>query len=722
MDEQQIAEINRIRSDPKISTSMKMEMIAAVQRGEYQVVNKPRYGGTPTEGIAPIPEKTYGPIIETKGTVFEGGTKPIQPVVNTSSPTYQINKAQKQVIDWVFMPFSERIETARLSLVEDRFKPGTLEPVPGGNIFESPGMVKVRESNEQAYEYLRRKHDTAGLVVRGASSPLPTVAISYGFGAGMGALKATTWGSKSIAQIGLFEQQIGSFPAWTYKYTFDVTRAGLIEKGIGGYFGYETVRGGVEAQKQGDLNRYIGTVALTLPFVVIPYEAGSRVGMGYVQRKGAMSKLESIDRTRQQALYDMLDINEKLRESYISQKGVYDLGRVETITKDQLSGIPDYLGSVRGSYIDRAAIGGSTAMDIQLGEFFRGGGYPKRLLSIASERQMLSGSPGKPLRIGGGPIDVDVLLRGGLASESRASSLGGFLDTHVHVGRTGEYLGFGVGAKKSTTSWIYKGELPISVKTLSVREQFSRNIISSMPSNVKATGYRSFKDIPGMYDLYDVLQFQSGGGKLSSAMDRYLRPERYPVPSKTFGEKIVVRMGGAVEPAYVESGGYIQPVYPKSIYPNRYMSYGLAGGYSKNIMKTVSYNMPKQQSYKPPVIPSGIIPSYKPSKSKDIIPSYIPSVKPPTVINPPYTPPPSIPPSYTPPYTPPYIPPPTITSPPYNPPSYPTYIPPPIPSPRKTKTLLEEPRRKKTYKKKKHGKKYQYREFNIRDLLKDVGL
>ncbi len=186
-----------------------------------------------------------------------------------------------------------------------------------------------------------------------------------------------------------------------------------------------------------------------------------------------------------------------------------------------------------------------------------------------------------------------------------------------------------------------------------------RKTISILPSEKPSTGYRWFKDIPDWQEIGTVLSFQKGGLQLQTFMDKYLHPGKYPIPKVTFGERIIKRIGGAVEPTgWVEThkGFFIEPYYPKSIYYTPPVIYPL----------TISYPTPKYPTPKVSILKYPI-PDYPTPKYP--ISSY-PPIKPPVY-------PPSIPPIKTPSYT---LSPLQIKPPPIKPPDYPSYPPSPPPS------------------------------------------
>lgn len=606
-----------------------------------------------------------------------------------------------------------------LSFLSTGFKPtfGLTGPTdPDENIKSLRNEMAI---NEQEYKKMFEEKDIAGIVGKVASGPIGAVATGYSIGAGLGAFSMTKIGSTEVGTV----------------LNRSITPSSTLNAGVGTVFAAETVKGGYEAVKADKLPDFISSLAVAAPLTVIGFNEGYKSGAGAVQRAGAMSTLTNpLERTQQKAVYDMLKINEKIGEPNLSFKNAaYDMGRVETMTPELKAGLGNLFGSTKQKIITKPAIGGSTAMDIQMRDLYRGGDYPERILSIASERQALSSTPAKPLRVGGGPVDVDVLLRGRFASEKAALKLGEELDTHVHISKTNEYLGMGYTSKPSTKGIVDFGEGAMKTDLLSVREQFTRYSISSLPSESKYTSYRSFKDVPGMYDVYDVLRFQKGGSKLTEAMDRYMYPERYQSPKVGLGERFLKRIGGSYEPKYEEilGGKFASPVYPKEIYAPRYpISPGFYGGYSvkpsmpaeypksvkpisvvnypSNIgsggssisvpsypkpSKTIDVSYPKESSYVPKVSVPSYPTGYTPKYNAPSVPSggskggsyprqtYMPKVNIPSYptapVKVPYTPsykPPRTP-SYTPPYRPPTykprvsMPKPSTYNPPYRPPN-----------------------------------------------------
>jgi hypothetical protein len=398
------------------------------------------------------------------------------------------------------------------------------------------------------------------------------------------------------------------------------------------------------------------------PVFYYPFKWGYNVGMGAIQRRGAMSTVTNpFERTQQQALYDLMRTTEKLHEPYTRPSGVYDIMRVQTLKFSQANKMSTFFDSSFNQVFRKPAIGGSTSMDIQMGEYFRGGNYPSRLIDIATTRQLKSGEF-KPLRLTEAPVDIDILLGSRFASEKTANLLGKQLDTHVHISRPNTYLWGGYSSKPFTRSIVQFPNKTLELKTLGIREQLLRYAVSVLPSETKQTGYRSFKDIPGIFDVVKVLQFQKGGLELSNAMDRYLNYERYQPPKITFGERILGKMGGVVQPEYIETygGKYIEPFYPREVYMKLYTPFSMVGGYvSPGYRQKISnYNL--KQLYKPilnlpSIVSPGYKPSYKPVKPSMMIPSIYPQYRTPTYESPSYKPS-IITPRYTPPYEPRYVP------------------------------------------------------------------
>jgi hypothetical protein len=722
---------------------------------------------------------------------------------------------------------------------------------------ESPDVIYNR--NYETYKTLIEKKDIGGIGLRVAGSPLVVVGGSYVLGAVLGGFAATKIGQTAIATIPrttlISSKNLITLERALILPEIRITPSLALNTATGVYFTSGMAKSGIESYTSGNIKSFLGTTALSLPFVMAPFKAGYKAGGGYVQRVGAMSTLsDATQRTQQKAIYDMMKTTEKLHEPYLDQKP-YDITQVKETPAWQIMEMEKFFKSPVSKIVRKPAIGGSTAMDIQMGEFFRKGGYPERVLEIARERQSQTIQPemrNVPLKVSGTPGDIDILLGGKFATTKMADVWSGKLDTHVHVSKPGEQYWGGYSTKPFTKSLIsftgepkdvsiikwktLKGDIghielipkyntgeyvelfhgttkeamgsilknglkigvksrgfkgfeepfvsatldldvakaygdkilsikipknefkgmwesqgtyineygyevdfstsalqdpysmgtgerniafskdipakyiseygsgrPVSVKTLSVREQFLRYGHSVLPSNIIEKSYRAYKDVPGFFDTYDVLQFQKGGTKLNEAMDRFLYLERYKAPRVTIGEKFVKGIGGATKInedwSYGSSKlGYVSsyttmPKINNIIYGNdNYVKPNIVSttytakdfGYKPNITSTPSYEI-KSTDY------GGTTNStYTPSKSTYISTSTdykrytpdIPSYTPPT-----YTPdykPPTYTPDYKPPtYTPDYKPPtytPTYNPPPYYPPKYyPDYTPPPPP-------------------------------------------
>lgn len=586
-------------------------------------------------------------------------------------------------------------------------------PLPQGNVFKDTDywnkyvatdtefQNQIKRQNYETYKNLWESKDILGLSGRAMSSPFVATFSSYGIGAGLGGFAMSKIGQTSLFKINLIRKGI------------NVTPSLVANVGIGGVFTAQTLVSGKEAYEKGQLKEWGTGAGFLAPFVYYPFKWGYTKGMGYVQRTGAMSTVtDPFSRTQQQALYDLMKATEKLHEPYTKPSNYYDITKVKTLTPSQANKIGSFLGSPVNKIISKPAIGGSTAMDIQMGEYFRSGGQPSRLLEIAETRQLKSGTY-KPLRTTGGPVDIDILLGSRFATEKMASRFGAELDTHVHVSKPNTYLWGGYSTKPFIKSTVKFPNKLIDIKTLSVKEQLFRYAISALPSETKQTGYRSFKDIPGLYDVTNVMQFQKGGMELQAAMDRYINYERYKSPKVSIGEKMIKRMGGAVQPEYVETygGKFAEPVYPKEIYKKPYINAEftrafISRGYGQKTYKEPSLKLPYSlaDKYKS-IIPfkPDIIPIYKPRGF------YTPSINIPPIIT-------------TPKYNPPYKP--TIYEPPYKPTNYPNIIPPP--SQPKLKTISGESFKKKIKKAQKSflSTGYHFRKWKtpkISDLLKIKG-
>ena len=543
------------------------------------------------------------------------------------------------------------------------------------------------KTNKEAYTKLWENKDVVGIGSRVISSPYGSGVVFAGVGSSLGAFSMTKIGQTEAFNV------LGR----------SITPSKTLNTGVGTVFTAEMAKGGYEAQQQGKLPDFAAGLAVLGPVGYYSFKSGYNMGAGYVQRTGAMSELTNpLERTQQQAIYDMMKTNESLQEPYVRQKGVYDITKVEN--PPPISATEKFFKSPVSKIIRKPAIVGSTAMDIQMGEFFRKGGYPEELLNIATERQKWAfehgiqkgGTGPKPLKTSGQPGDIDIALSGRFATEKMGDVWSGKLDTHVHVDRPNQYHWGGYLTKPLTKSMVsFKGE-PVKVKTLSIREQLLRYGTSSLPSEWE-TSYRSNKDILGMYDVADVLSFQKGGGKLRGAMERYMYPERYQSPRVTIGERIIKKIGGRYKPKYEEifGGEYIEPVYPKKTYypsffggSDSYGKYSYKSDVTPTKYPTYNKNPPTISTtytssktngkpnypttyYKPSTPPTDGYSStkYTPPKNPDITPPTEPYTK--NVPDEPKYTPPYNPPNITPPYIPPYHPPPVVkpkTNPPYNPP------------------------------------------------------
>jgi hypothetical protein len=641
---------------------------------------------------------------ETKIKKTETGYESIPPSPTPPLSVWKVEDWLKDPLGTLGGGVADILQPIHLRLAEDWMIGPTYRKLTGTTATREEMAKASREQWKTRWE----EKDYGGMAIGVLSSPLGLIGASYGLGKGMGAFAATKVGQKPLFQVGFLEQKIGSAPEWTYKYTFTITPAKAAQIGVAGYFGYEGIKGGKEALEKGKLPEYLATLAILMPLIYVPYKAGYYSGMGWVQRRAAMAKLTGTDRVQQQALYKGIDIVS--RKQYIAEPRydlpAYDLTRVQKVSPDTASILSQHLRSFRGRYIGKAAIGGSTAMDIQMPSgTFRAGGYPQRLIDIAAQRQLIAFKSGlqtgvapKPLKLYGKPVDVDILLRGFFAKETASSlSLLKSLDIHVHKSLVGRYYGFGAKTFPSTKALIYDplSGKPYVAKTLSIREQFIRSSISILSSEQPITGYRSFKDPFTYFDTGKILSYGEGGTELWATMQEFIYPERYPVPKVTLGERFISRIGGAVEPTYVTDAFGIYPTYPKGVYPKElfgkyplhYATVGISGYIASMAME-----------YKPSIAVADkapIISEYKPSVAEGYRPLFTPyetyAVKtevhlaggypvakkeaPAGISTVPYESP--LYDQYTPPYTPPYYPPPV---PPYAPPTYqPPYTPPPVP-------------------------------------------
>jgi len=322
------------------------------------------------------------------------------------------------------------------------------------------------------YEPKKEGPDWMGLIQRGLQHPAMFIPTAYGLGAGMGAFKATTFGGKKLFQIGFIQK--GPIGGAEYYLTATITPAKILETTIFGYGGYKTIESGMK-----DFKGTIKNLAFTLPFMIGPYKWGYKAGYGYIQRKAALSKLTGLDRVRQQAIYDSWKAIDKMHEPYLRKK-LYDLTNIKKVSDEIAMDIGYYLTSEQKRWIlgGQPRLGGSGAMKIQMGKYFRTGDYPASLRTWAEARQYQAWLTGRqagsqPFKLVGPspPVDVDFLALARLGGLKRTGYLKQF-DVHVHPYKIGDYLWGGTSQLPSTKGYIvdpyYAGMTidPLSYTTL----------------------------------------------------------------------------------------------------------------------------------------------------------------------------------------------------------------------------------------------------------------
>lgn len=539
-----------------------------------------------------------------------------------SSPLYS-PFSYSGVLSYIFMPWGERIEYTKQSLFGDPFgyKPGTREiQWKWDSPFESKQMQTIRAGSEYQYTKAWERGDWGTIGLRGASSPFGTMAMMYGLGLGMGALKQTAFGTKAL----LVSKGVKA----TGEPLYTITPSKLIEGGIVGYGVFET---GKSLQKDP-----VGTVtqlAVTLPFIFGAYRAGAYRGASYVQKTGALSKVKGLDRTRQVGLYETIDISSKLKQPRL-KTGAFDLTQIQRISPSSALRVSKYLRAEQSRWLfsSKPRFGGSTSTQMQLGSYFRTDTLPGSLRSWAVQRQTFSSAGYRPLIGTKGAMDIDLLVYSRLGGLKRASYLRQPHVIDVHTYKIGEYYWGGKTQMPSTKGFIYDpfGKT-MKVSLLSPSEQFLRKSVSILPSESMRTGYRTYKDVPDWFDIGDVMSFQKGGGKLRMAMDKVIHPEKYPVPKVSFGERLIGRLGVKPFTDITPTGEVLYQYGSRLKYPSYAVPVALTGyvGYPESKYKSLPGGGYKAKDILKLKIPSyGGFPSIKKtilhpvSSIKDFSPSY----------------------------------------------------------------------------------------------------
>lgn len=335
------------------------------------------------------------------------------------------------------------------------------EPWKPGDPIESKGMKESRLLSHHRDIQAWRERDIGYFAAAISSNPYTIALGTQALGGVFGFLKGTTWGGKTVFQVGLFEKSIGSAPNWTYKYTFDVTRAGLLQSGIYAYPTYE-------AAKQVYKSPYesLKTMAVTLPISMYFYTRGYKWGYGLAQRRGGLVGLKGLDRTRQMGIYESTDAvyRSKLNYKDLAQQNYFDLSSVKHMYRDKLLDVGLHLKHSRFP----TRLGGSVAAKIHMGSSFRTGDIPSSLSKWAWQRQISSGTI-RPLIGQTGPVDIDLWLFSDLGRKGlMASGLPKVHVVDVPLGgyRPGRYYGYGwseLGSVKGKIVDPYLSNLKINV-------------------------------------------------------------------------------------------------------------------------------------------------------------------------------------------------------------------------------------------------------------------
>ena len=307
-----------------------------------------------------------------------------------------------------------------------------------------------------------------GLGLQFLSSPIGIYTVSKGLGAGIGALKATSLGSKPLlvsqGSYSVTRTFLGKTITQAGAPLYTVTSAKLIEGGIASYAIFETGRSlktsfnkaGLSGLKKSAL--YLG---VSFPLAISGYRSGHHTGMGWVQRHSAMSQLSGVSRVRQQGLYESMDEVWKMREPRF-KLGAYDIRNIQRIDSYTASKVWYYILSEKGKlfFSGRPRFGGSSSIHMQLPEgMFRTGNIPKNLRSWAITRQTYSSAGYRPLIGKQPPGDIDLLVLGRGMKTAAPLKIPHKIDVHMY--KPGEYYWGGYTQLRSTKTLIadpfYKG-------------------------------------------------------------------------------------------------------------------------------------------------------------------------------------------------------------------------------------------------------------------------
>jgi hypothetical protein len=505
---------------------------------------------------------------------------------------------------------------------------------------------------------IARRRDYGGIAREALLSPAMThvvypLAGSYALGAGIGAFKATSIGSKTLFTIGKRA----------------VTPGTLVEGGLVGYGTYETGKSFVK-----DPWGTTGSLAFTMPFAWTGYRAGYTMGYGRTEAFLYGRKTYGVGTPEYIRYRSALKISRRLYDIKSTKMKPLDIAK-DVMRMDERSA-SQFLGFYKKH---GGVIGGSGASYTQ----------------IYGARQ---------------PRDIDYFMQRlffgtkkkvGLAKRllpTRTKTGRHLIDIHgKEFYRPGGRYRFELISKPPVKGFIKKDSVLYSSKFMSAGELTARKGITSV---LRESKYRWFKDIPD-FIIHAKSQIRSAKSSWSPftrwkgySAEKYLRtyidpgkgmisvrPKRVGLFDRVFkpGKKpvrVIEPVGGGIARSYY--------AYPTGSYPSSYAGYGLygmigrLGGYPPTVTRYdygVPYRTYPTKIVTPPsrpIVPP-IYPSFKP-------PGYIiPPSKPPS--KPPYKPPPGYPkppgyiiPTYI---TPPFSPPPYV-EPPYGPP-----VPPPVgpPSP-----------------------------------------
>lgn len=558
------------------------------------------------------------------------------------------------------------------------FDVGTWKAAIGGNL---PSYLAEKQYRDVMDIKMGKGWEVWGRVQAPAyQNVIMPLAVGYGIGAGIGALKATSVGSKALLSIGSRTLSVG----------------GAVELGVFGYSSYEIGKSAISDP--------LGTgisLAISSPSAVLGYRTGA--SMGY----GAMETYLYGKHTFMPGSVDLIRFKEAIKIGRQTQFIRSSYGKPLDFAKDIMRLKPSEAENVIGYLRSEpsSVIGGS-----------------------ASSYTQVKPSLWSTWRGSVKPRDIDILVKNVVEAKGYFGRSPHKIDIHGFEfgGKSGQYYRFGF----ITQSPKRIGEF----KYLRLSEQSFRKGVSSVQPE---TSYRAFKDVPdfimsseqlissGRVSWNPITRFRASIA--AKHLDVFMNPSKSVSFGKSesfFGKSFKRFVKPSLGPKTVESGGYIDYVYPKSIYPKNYVGFSFGSyfkpsvfsykpviskpvvskisGYKSNIGKSFDMFVPIS-IFKPYGLVT--ISTYKIPKIST--PNYIPPYKPPSIIKPP---------NYVPPYNPPsYIPP---KIPPYKPPEPPTTIPPSKP-PVKIDELFNK-RKEIKIPKEIFDIGYKYREFKLTKLFKNL--